>query len=83
VARGCINRPGSTAESSFRIRSAETAHLYRTGDRVRYLSDGRLEFRPRGRPGQDSWIQDRAAQIEAALRHHPELEASVVVARED
>ena len=45
VARGYIGRPDLTAESFMEVGSLMSAgRLYKTGDRVRWLSDGRLDF---------------------------------------
>ncbi|MEM6353925.1 MAG: amino acid adenylation domain-containing protein, partial [Cyanobacteria bacterium P01_D01_bin.14] len=58
--------------------------LYKTGDRVRYLPDGILEYLGR----MDDQIKLRGyriepGEIEAALCQHPDVEQAVVVQRED
>ncbi len=86
VARGYINQPELTAERF--IPNPFAAHveerLYRTGDRVRYLADGNLEFLGRN----DDQVKVRGVRIElqevgAALASHPGVQQSVVVSRSD
>ena len=86
LARGYFNRPALTAErfvpDPF---SAEPgARLYRTGDVVRYLDDGRIEYLGRA----DHQVKVRGyrielGEIEAALRREEGVSECVVVARED
>ncbi|NUQ74150.1 MAG: amino acid adenylation domain-containing protein [Polyangiaceae bacterium] len=83
LARGYINRPELTAESFVQspFSAAPDARLYRTGDRVRYLADGTIEFLGRV----DHQIKLRGfrvelAEIEAALSACPGVcDASVSV----
>jgi amino acid adenylation domain-containing protein/non-ribosomal peptide synthase protein (TIGR01720 family) len=86
VARGYLNRPALTAEKfvpdSF---SAEPgARLYRTGDTVRYLPGGELEYVGRA----DAQVKVRGyrielGEIEVALREHEGTGEACVLARED
>jgi amino acid adenylation domain-containing protein/non-ribosomal peptide synthase protein (TIGR01720 family) len=86
LARGYINHPELTAER-FIPHSFSTvpgARLYKTGDLARYLPDGTLEFFGRD----DLQVKVRGyrielEEIEAALRQHPEVRETVVVAQED
>jgi enterobactin synthetase component F len=86
VACGYLNRPELTAERFIPdpFSKALAARLYRTGDRVRQLPDGQLEFLGRF----DHQVKIRGfrvepGEIEAALRLHPGIRDAVVVARED
>ncbi|HLL48290.1 MAG TPA: non-ribosomal peptide synthetase, partial [Longimicrobiaceae bacterium] len=86
LARGYRGRPGPTAEKwvpdPF---SAEPgARLYRTGDRVRWLPGGTLEFL--GRTDQQVKVRGfrvEPGETEAALRAHPAIRDAVVLARAD
>ncbi|MEO8334160.1 MAG: amino acid adenylation domain-containing protein [bacterium] len=80
VAQGYLKRPDLTAEK-FSMRSGE--RVYRTGDRVRRLADGVIEFLGRG----DDQVKVRGyrvelGEVEAALRAHPGVENGVVVLRD-
>ncbi|HEU4880739.1 MAG TPA: amino acid adenylation domain-containing protein, partial [Longimicrobium sp.] len=86
VARDYLGRPELTSErfvpDPF---SAEPgARLYRTGDRVRWLATGELEFLGRT----DHQVKIRGfriepGEIEARLVEHPGVREAVVVVRED
>jgi acyl-CoA synthetase (AMP-forming)/AMP-acid ligase II len=86
VAAGYLHRPELTRERFVPDRwGAETGErLYRTGDIVKYLPDGNIEFIRRG----DSQTKIRGfriepGEIEAVLKADPEVENAVVVAREE
>ncbi|HEX7241984.1 MAG TPA: amino acid adenylation domain-containing protein, partial [Longimicrobiaceae bacterium] len=86
VARGYLGRPDLTAERFVPdpFAAENGARLYRTGDRVRQLSDGNLEFV--GRIDHQAKVRGfrvEPAEIEAALAEHPEVRAAAVVVRED
>lgn len=84
VARGYLNRPNLTAERFVRDLFVADPHsrLYRTGDRVRYRDDGRLEFLGR----LDGQVKLRGyrvelGEVEAALAAHPAVAAAAAITR--
>jgi amino acid adenylation domain-containing protein len=84
VASGYVNRPDLTAERFVPdpFGPAAGARLYRTGDVVRYRTDGVIEFVGRV----DNQIKIRGfriepGEIECAVGRHPDVTACVVVAR--
>lgn len=86
VARGYVDRPAWTAERFLPdpFTKDSGSRLYRTGDRVRWLNDGRLEFIGRV----DEQIKIRGfriepAEVEAALRSSGSVEDAIVVVREE
>lgn len=86
VARGYLNRPELT-ETAFvdhPFQDAPGARLYKTGDWVRYRSDGHLEYAGR----LDTQVKIRGlrielGEIETALHQYPNVLQAAVVARED
>ena len=86
VARGYLNRPALTSQRFLPdpFGTEPRARLYRTGDFVRYRSDGALEFLGRA----DHQVKLRGhrielGEIEAVLGAHPGVRQVVVVLRED
>jgi len=89
LARSYLNRPELTGEkfipNPFSLNAVDAGlRLYKTGDLARWLPDGNIEFFGRI----DNQVKVRgyrieAGEIEALLNKHPEVQASVVVARED
>ncbi|MEE8584520.1 MAG: amino acid adenylation domain-containing protein, partial [Acidobacteriota bacterium] len=85
LARGYLNRPALTAEK-FRPDplGASGSRLYRSGDLVRFLSDGTVHFLGRI----DHQVKVRGfrvepGEVEAAIRRHPEVRQAAVVALPD
>ncbi|MEW5929980.1 MAG: amino acid adenylation domain-containing protein [Gemmatimonadota bacterium] len=83
VARGYLNRPELTAER-FVDDPFAPGRLYRTGDRVRWMADGTLEYLGR----LDEQVKIRGfrielGEIEAALRQAPGVRDCTVVVRDD
>jgi hypothetical protein len=86
LARGYLNCPELTAERFIPHPFSDKpgARLYKTGDLVRYLSSGDIEFL--GRMDQQVKIRGfriELGEIEKVLSEHPEVFQSVVVAREE
>ena len=86
LARDYLNQPELTAEKFVADPFSDDpeARLYRTGDRVRHLADGTLEFLGR----LDDQLKLRGfriepGEIEAILGEHPSIGKSVVILRED
>jgi len=83
VARGYLNRPSLT-EARFIRSPFGPGRLYRTGDRVRWLADGTLEYLGR----LDAQVKVRGfriepGEIEAAVLAHPGVRECAAVVRED
>ncbi|MDH4551618.1 non-ribosomal peptide synthetase [Pseudomonas sp. BN607] len=85
VARGYLNRPELTAERFVPdpFSSEPGARMYRSGDLVRWLADGTLEYLGRN----DDQVKIRGvrvelAEIEAALASHAAVRECVVMLRD-
>ena len=86
LARGYLNRPELTAEKFVADPFDNTpgARLYKTGDLVRYLPDGNIEYLGR----LDFQVKVRGfrielGEIEEALKKHSDVQESTVIVRED
>ncbi len=86
LAHGYLNRPDLTAERfvSHPFSDEPDAKLYRTGDRVRWLSDGNLDFGGR----LDTQVKIRGFRVEleeidAVLLKYPAVELCQTLARPD
>jgi acyl-coenzyme A synthetase/AMP-(fatty) acid ligase/acyl carrier protein len=86
LARGYLNWPELTSERFIPnpFSSDPGSRLYRTGDSVRYLPDGQLEYLGRG----DQQVKVRGyrielGEIEATLDEHPNVLQAVVIVYED
>ncbi|WP_167376273.1 non-ribosomal peptide synthetase [Xenorhabdus vietnamensis] len=90
LARGYWNRPELTAErfvenpfATDEDKAKGYTRLYKTGDRVRWLPDGNLEYLGRN----DFQVKIRGyrielGEIETALSSHPQVKQAVVIDRE-
>jgi amino acid adenylation domain-containing protein len=86
VARGYRNQPEQTAERFLEdpVRGAAGGRVYRTGDVVRMLADGTIEFLHRV----DGQLKIRGfrvevAEVESVLGEHASVDRIAVVPRED
>ena len=85
VAKGYLNRPEKTAEvfitNPFVSENDEYSHAYRTGDIVRYLPDGNIQFLGR-RDGQVKirGFRIEMSEVEAVLREYPGISDATVAA---
>ncbi|MFP5273889.1 amino acid adenylation domain-containing protein [Coleofasciculus sp.] len=84
LARGYLNRPDLTQEKFIpnSLGNELGERLYKTGDKVRYLSDGNIEYLGRI----DNQVKIRGfrielGEIEAVLSQHPGVRETVVIAR--
>ncbi|MEH1787860.1 MAG: amino acid adenylation domain-containing protein [Nostoc sp.] len=86
VARGYLHQPELTSEkfipNPFSDRPG--SRLYKTGDRVRYRSDGQIEFSDRI----DNQVKIRGfrielGEIEALINEHPSVMEATVISRKD
>jgi thioesterase domain-containing protein/acyl carrier protein len=85
LARGYLNLPEQTASRfvPHPFSTDPTARLYKTGDTVRYLSDGTIEFVGRS----DFQVKIRGfrielGEIETVMEQHPALQQAIVIAHE-
>jgi amino acid adenylation domain-containing protein/non-ribosomal peptide synthase protein (TIGR01720 family) len=81
VARGYLGRPALTTDRFLPdpFSPEPGARMYRSGDRARYRPDGAIDFLGRS----DDQVKVRGyrvepAEVEAALRSHPAIEAAAV-----
>jgi amino acid adenylation domain-containing protein len=86
LARGYLNQPDLTAAKFIDnpFSESEPSRLYKTGDIVRYLPDGNIEFLGRV----DDQVKIRGfrvelGEIETLLNQHPAIDQAVVVARKN
>jgi amino acid adenylation domain-containing protein len=86
LARGYLNRPDLTAEKFIPnpFSSQQRERLYKTGDLVRYLPDGNIEFLGRiDYQVKIRGIRIELGEIEAVLGQHSAVREVVVVAHKD
>ncbi len=86
LARGYWNRPELTAERFVPdpFGGSPDGRLYRTGDRVRWLPDGTIEFLGRiDRQVKIRGFRVEPAEVEAVLAAHPLVKECAVVVRDD
>ncbi|MCP4659040.1 MAG: amino acid adenylation domain-containing protein, partial [bacterium] len=84
VARGYLKRPALTAERFVPDPNAHGRRLYRSGDLVRFLGDGNLEFLGRiDRQFKVRGFRIEPGEIEAALRELPAVREAVAAVHED
>jgi amino acid adenylation domain-containing protein len=86
LARGYLDRPDLTAERFVpdALSGEAGARLYRTGDRVRWLPGGEMEYL--GRADQQVKLRGfrvEPGEVEATLLRHPTVRAAVAMVRED
>ncbi|MCP4089810.1 MAG: amino acid adenylation domain-containing protein [Gammaproteobacteria bacterium] len=84
VALGYLNQPALNAEKFTASPFIDSERLYRTGDRVRFLSDGQLEFLGRT-DDQVKWrgFRIEPGEIETQLTEQPSVQQAIVLLRED
>ncbi|WP_218081856.1 non-ribosomal peptide synthetase [Anthocerotibacter panamensis] len=83
LALGYLNQEQLSAQQ-FISSPVVGARLYKTGDRVRYLGDGTIEFLGRW----DAQVKIRGyrieiGEVESVLHSHPQVRIAVVLVRED
>ncbi|MCC5632732.1 amino acid adenylation domain-containing protein [Nostoc sphaeroides CHAB 2801] len=84
LARGYLNKPELTQQKFISSPFESGKYLYKTGDLVRYRSDGNIEYLGRI----DHQVKIRGfrielGEIEAVLGQHSKVRETVVIARED
>ena len=84
VTRGYLGRPDLTAQKFLPNPFSNRSKLYDTGDLVRYLADGRIEYVGRA----DHQVKIRGfrielGEIETVLAGHQDVRECLVIARED
>ncbi|MBW4569107.1 MAG: amino acid adenylation domain-containing protein [Tolypothrix carrinoi HA7290-LM1] len=84
LARGYLHRPELTQERFIDNPFIPGNKLYKTGDLVRYLKDGNLEYFGR----HDEQVKIRGFRVElgeiaTAIAQHPDVQESVVIASDD
>ena len=84
VSRGYLNRPEKTAETYLKnpfTTDEKYGRVYRTGDIVRYLSDGNIQFVGR-RDGQVKirGFRIELKEVEAVIRQYPDIKDATVQA---
>ncbi|MCP3999464.1 MAG: amino acid adenylation domain-containing protein [Gammaproteobacteria bacterium] len=84
VALGYLNQPELNARKFSASPFINGDHLYKTGDRVRFLTDGQIEFLGRS-DDQIKWrgFRIEPGEIEAQLTAQHSVQQAVVVLRED
>jgi len=84
IALGYLKRPELNAEKFCPSPFIKGDRLYRTGDRVRHLPDGQIEFLGRT-DDQFKWrgFRIEPGEIENALTEMPEIQQAIVVLRDD
>ncbi|MFN0226054.1 non-ribosomal peptide synthase/polyketide synthase, partial [Paenibacillus sp. KR2-11] len=84
VARGYLNRPDLTAEKFLASPFREGERCYRSGDLVRWLPDGTLEYK--GRIDEQVKIRGyriELSEVEGAITRLVEVKEAAVIARSD
>lgn len=84
VSQGYLNKPGLTAEKFVSDRFRESGTLYKTGDLVRWLPDGNIEYLGR----KDHQVKIRGyrielGEIENCIEEASQVKQAVVLARKD